>query len=237
MGTQTPSFIMLMESTLNTPRDDINTSNANFSFSMAMIPMVSNLEKVHESLISKSVQNATNSVRILGGLIQNQLDNLLQNQLEKIQNQLEKSAWENMEIPSEKGSESRSMLDDWLRSAWATRLEQIKRTMVITSKSGCLSLTSPTEVTNTTVKGQPIDTPTEVINATSSGQPIDTQTEGTNTTVEGQPIDTPTEGTNTTSSGQPLDTQTEGTNTTSSGQPIDTPTEGTNTTSSVPKKF
>merc|ERR1711957_321515 len=151
-----PSFIMLMQSTLNTPRDDTNTSNANFSFSMAMIPMVSNLEKVHESLISKSVQNATNSVRILGGLIQNQLDNLLQNQLEKIQNQLEKSAWENMEIPSEKGSESRSMLDDWLRSAWATRLEQIKRTMVITSKSGCLSLTSPTraatEGTNTTVE-------------------------------------------------------------------------------------
>merc|ERR1711957_273549 len=182
MGTQTPSFIMLMQSTLNTPRDDINTSNANFSFSMAMIPMVSNLEKVHESLISKSVQNATNSVRILGGLIQNQLDNLLQNQLEKIQNQLEKSAWENMEIPSEKGSESRSMLDDWLRSAWATRLEQIKRTMVITSKSGCLSLTSPTEVTNTTVEGQPIDTPTEVINATSSGQPLDTPTQVINAT-------------------------------------------------------
>merc|ERR1712160_41443 len=183
---QTPSFIMLMQSTLNTPRDDINTSNANFSFSMAMIPLVSKLEKVHESLISKSVQNATNSVRILGGLIQNQLDNLLQNQLEKIQNQLEKSAWENMEIPSEKGSESRSMLDDWLRSAWATRLEQIKRTMVITSKSGCLSLTSPTraatEGTNTTVEGQPIDTPTEVINATSSGQPLDTQTEVINAT-------------------------------------------------------
>merc|ERR1711957_568607 len=128
MGTQTPSFIMLMQSTLNTPRDDINTSNANFSFSMAMIPMVSNLEKVHESLISKSVQNATNSVRILGGLIQNQLDNLLQNQLEKIQNQLEKSAWEN-------------------------RTKQIERTMVIPSESGCISLTSPTEVTNTTVEG------------------------------------------------------------------------------------
>merc|ERR1711957_718878 len=142
---------------------------------MAMIPLVSNLEKDHESLISKSVQNGTNSFRILGRLIQNQLDNL-------IQNQLEKSAWENMEIPSEKGSESRSMLDDWLRSAWATRLEQIKRTMVITSKSGCLSLTSPTEGTNTTVEGQPIDTPTEVINATSSGQPLDTQTEGINTT-------------------------------------------------------
>merc|ERR1711957_535392 len=177
-----PSFIMLMQSTLNTPSDDTNTSNANFSFSMAMIPMVSNLEKVHESLISKSVQNATNSVRILGGLIQNQLDNLLQNQLEKIQNQLEKSAWENMEIPSEKGSESRSMLDDWLRSAWATRLEQIKRTMVITSKSGCLSLTSPTEVTNTTVEGQPIDTPTEGINTTSAGQPLDTQTQVINAT-------------------------------------------------------
>merc|ERR1711957_378473 len=203
MGTQTPSFIMLMESTLNTPRDDINTSNANFSFSMAMIPMVSNLEKVHESLISKSVQNATNSVRILGGLIQNQLDNLLQNQLEKIQNQLEKSAWENMEIPSEKGSESRSMLDDWLRSAWATRLEQIKRTMVITSKSGCLSLTSPTEVTNTTVEGPPIDTPTEVINATFAGQPLETQTEGTNTTVEGPKIVTPTEVINTTSESGP----------------------------------
>merc|ERR1711957_858813 len=182
---QTPSFIMLMQSTLNTPRDDINTSNANFSFSMAMIPLVSRLEKVHESLISKSVQNGTNSVRILGRLIQNQLDNLLQNQLEKIQNQLEKSAWENMEIPSEKGSESRSMLDDWLRSAWATRLEQIKRTMVITSKSGCLSLTSPTEGTNTTVEGQPIDTQTEV----------------TNTTVEGtKKNSTPTEVTNTTSS-------------------------------------
>merc|ERR1711957_1014534 len=174
-----PSFIMLMQSTLNTPRDDTNTSNANFSFSMAMIPMVSNLEKVHESLISKSVQNGTNSFRILGRLIQNQLDNLLQNQLEK-------SAWENMEIPSEKGSESRSMLDDWLRSAWATRLKQIKRTMVITSKSGCLSLTSPTraatEGTNTTVEGPTIDTPTEVINATSSGQPLDTQTEGINAT-------------------------------------------------------
>merc|ERR1711957_269480 len=177
MGTQTPSFIMLMQSTLNTPRDDTNTSNANFSFSMAMIPLVSNLEKDHESLISKSVQNGTNSFRILGRLIQNQLDNL-------IQNQLEKSAWENMEIPSEKGSESRSMLDDWLRSAWATRLEQIKRTMVITSKSGCLSLTSPTEGTNTTVEGQPLDT----------------QTEGTNTTVEGQPLDTQTEGINATSS-------------------------------------
>merc|ERR1711957_372376 len=185
MGTQTPSFIMLMQSTLNTPRDDTNTSNANFSFSMAMIPLVSNLEKDHESLISKSVQNGTNSFRILGRLIQNQLDNLLQNQLEKIQNQLEKSAWENMEIPSEKGSESRSMLDDWLRSAWTTRLEQIKRTMVITSKSGCLSLTSPTEGTNTTVEGQPIDTPTEV----------------TNTTVEGtKKNSTPTKVTNTTSS-------------------------------------
>merc|ERR1711957_1107312 len=197
---QTPTWVMLMQSTLNTPCDDTNTSNANFSFSMAMIPLVSKLEKAHESLISKSVQNGTNSFRILGRLIQNQLDNLLQNQLEKIQNQLEKSAWENMEIPSEKGSESRSMLDDWLRSAWATRLEQIKRTMVITSKSGCLSLTSPTEGTNTTVEGQPIDTPTEVINATSSGQTIDTPTEGTNTTVEGQPLDTQTEGINATSS-------------------------------------
>merc|ERR1711957_801592 len=129
---------------------------------MAMIPLVSNLEKDHESLISKSVQNGTNSFRILGRLIQNQLDNL-------IQNQLEKSAWENMEIPSEKGSESRSMLDDWLRSAWATRLEQIKRTMVITSKSGCLSLTSPTEGTNTTVEGtKKNSTPTEVTNTTSS---------------------------------------------------------------------
>merc|ERR1711957_486960 len=205
MGTQTPSFIMLMQSTLNTPRDDTNTSNANFSFSMAMIPLVSNLEKDHESLISKSVQNGTNSFRILGRLIQNQLDNLLQNQLEKIQNQLEKSAWENMEIPSEKGSESRSMLDDWLRSAWATRLEQIKRTMVITSKSGCLSLTSPTraatEGTNTTVEGPTIDTPTEVINATSSGQPIDTPTEVINATSSGtKKISTPTEGINATSS-------------------------------------
>merc|ERR1711957_834680 len=198
---QTPSFIMLMQSTLNTPCDDTNTSNANFSFSMAMIPLVSNLEKVHESLISKSVQNATNSVRILGGLIQNQLDNLLQNQLEKIQNQLEKSAWENMEIPSEKGSESRSMLEDWLRSAWETRTKQIERTMVIPSESGCISLTSPTEVTNTTVEGtKKFSTPTEGTNTTSAGQPLDTQTEGTNTTVEGQPIDTQTEGINATSS-------------------------------------
>merc|ERR1711957_1090360 len=157
---QTPSFIMLMQSTLNTPCDDTNTSNANFSFSMAMIPLVSKLEKAHESLISKSVQNGTNSFRILGRLIQNQLDNLLQNQLEKIQNQLEKSAWENMEIPSEKGSESRSMLDDWLRSAWETRTKQIERTMVIPSESGCISLTSPTEVTNTTVEGtKKISTP------------------------------------------------------------------------------
>merc|ERR1711957_541451 len=193
---QTPSFIMLMQSTLNTPCDDTNTSNANFSFSMAMIPLVSKLEKDHESLISKSVQNGTNSFRILGRLIQNQLD--------KFQNQLEKSAWENMEIPSEKGSESRSMLDDWLRSAWATRLEQIKRTMVITSKSGCLSLTSPTraatEGTNTTVEGPTIDTPTEVINATSSGPTIDTPTEVINATSSGQPIDTQTEGINATSS-------------------------------------
>merc|ERR1711957_815188 len=186
MGTQTPSFIMLMQSTLNTPRDDINTSNANFSFSMAMIPMVSNLEKVHESLISKSVQNATNSVRILGGLIQNQL---------------EKSAWENMEIPSEKGSESRSMLEDWLRSAWETRTKQIERTMVIPSESGCISLTSPTEVTNTTVEGtKKISTPTEGTNTTFAGKPLDTQTEGTNTTVEGPQIDTPTGVINATSS-------------------------------------
>merc|ERR1711957_1031727 len=76
--------------------------------------------------------------------------------------------------------------------------------MVITSKSGCLSLTSPTraatEGTNTTVEGQPIDTPTEVINATSSGQTIDTPTEGINATSSGQPLDTQTEGINATSS-------------------------------------